>query len=91
MKQQTLSDMEYGCRKKKTKWEEFQEIMDEIIPWDEWVGVIRPYYLAGKGETVILTESDIGEAALRSAIGATGYEVRAVSTEPYEKKGLFHR
>ena len=44
-----------------------------------------------KGQTVILTESDIDEAALRSAIGATGYEVRAVSTEPYEKKGLFHR
>ena len=44
-----------------------------------------------KGETVILTESDIDEAALRSTIGATGYEVRAVSKEPYEKKGLFHR
>ena len=45
----------------------------------------------GKGETVILTKSDIDEAALRSTIGATGYEVRAVSKEPYEKKGLFHR
>ena len=22
--------------------------MDEIIPWDEWVGVIRPYYPKGK-------------------------------------------
>lgn len=38
MKQQTLSDMEYGCRKKKTKREEFLEIMDEIILRDEWVG-----------------------------------------------------
>ncbi len=44
-----------------------------------------------KGETVILTENDIDEDALRSAIGATGYEVKAVSKEPYEKKGLFHR
>jgi hypothetical protein len=34
MKQQTLSDMEYGCRKKKTKREEFLE----IILRDEWVG-----------------------------------------------------
>ena len=48
MKQQTLSDMEYNCRKKKTKREEFLEIMDEIIPWGEWVGIIRPYYPAGK-------------------------------------------
>ena len=45
----------------------------------------------GRGETVILTEHDIDEATLRSAIGATGYEVQAVSKEPYEKKGLFRR
>lgn len=48
MKQQTLSDMEYSYRKEKTKREEFLEIMEEIIPWDEWVGVIRPYYPAGR-------------------------------------------
>ena len=44
-----------------------------------------------KGETVILTEQDIDEAALRSAVESTGYAVRAVSRAPYEKKGLFHR
>lgn len=48
MKQQTLSDMEYSCRKKETKQEEFLEIMDEIIPWEEWVGIIRPYYPTDK-------------------------------------------
>ena len=48
MKQQTLSDMEYSYRKKKTKREEFLEIMDEITPWDEWVSVIRPYYPNGE-------------------------------------------
>ncbi len=35
MKQVTFTDIEYGCRKKKTKRDEFLEIMDEIIPWDE--------------------------------------------------------
>ena len=48
MNQQTLSDMEYSCRKKKTKREEFLEIMEEIIPWDEWIEIIKPYYPAGK-------------------------------------------
>ena len=48
MKQESFSDMEYRCRKKKTKREEFLEIMDEIIPWNEWVEIIRPYYPAGK-------------------------------------------
>ena len=41
-------DKEYGCRKKKTKREEFLEIMEEIIPWEEWVAIIRPYYPTGK-------------------------------------------
>ena len=48
MKQQTFSDIEYSSRKRKTKREEFLEIMDEIIPWDEWVSVIVPYYPSGK-------------------------------------------
>ncbi len=48
MKQETLSDLEYNCRKKKTRREEFLKIMDEIIPWDEWVGIIEPYYPNGK-------------------------------------------
>lgn len=44
-----------------------------------------------KEETVILTENDIDEVALRTAIDTTGYKVKAVTKEPYEKKGLFHR
>ena len=48
MKQQTFSDIEYSSRKRKTKREEFLEIMDEIIPWDEWVSVIVPFYPSGK-------------------------------------------
>ena len=44
MKQETFTDIEYSFRKKKAKREEFLEITDEIIPWDEWVGVIKPYY-----------------------------------------------
>lgn len=43
-----------------------------------------------KGETVILSERPISEEELRRAIGQTGYQVRAVKTEPYEKRGLFH-
>ncbi len=48
MKQRTFTDMEYECRKKKTKREEFLEIMEEIIPWEEWIGIIAPYYPEGK-------------------------------------------
>jgi hypothetical protein len=48
IKQETFTDIEYSFRKKKTKREEFLEIMDEIIPWDEWAGVIGAYYPKGK-------------------------------------------
>ena len=48
MKQESFSDMEYRCRKRKTKREEFLEIMEEIIPWDEWVSLIVPHYPTGK-------------------------------------------
>ena len=48
MKQQTFSDIEYSNRRKKTKREEFLESMDEMIPWDHWGGIIRPYYPSGK-------------------------------------------
>ena len=44
----TFSDIEYGSRKRTTKREGFLDIMEEIIPWDEWVEFVRPYYPAGK-------------------------------------------
>ena len=44
MNQQSFSDIEYSMRKKTTKREEFLNVMEEIIPWDEWVEYIRPYY-----------------------------------------------
>lgn len=42
-----------------------------------------------KGESVILTEQEIGEDALRGVIEPTGYKVMGYTSAPYEKKGLF--
>ena len=41
-----------------------------------------------RGETVILSEEAPDEQQLRDAIGATGYEVRSVSSATYQKKGF---
>jgi len=46
--QPTLSDMEYVNRKRVTKRESFLKMMDEIIPWSEWVELIRPFYPKGE-------------------------------------------
>lgn len=42
-----------------------------------------------KGVAEIIAETPLDEEKLRSAIEASGYTVAKVSTEPYEKKGLF--
>ena len=48
MNQQTFSDIEYMSRKKKTKREEFLDTMDKMIPWEQWIDLIKPYYPSGK-------------------------------------------
>ena len=47
-KQTTFSEIEYLSARRKTKRQEFLDIMDEIIPWDEWTSLIRPYYHSNK-------------------------------------------
>lgn len=44
----TFTDVEYGNRKRTTKREEFLNKMDEIIPWEAWVDMIKPYYSKGE-------------------------------------------
>lgn len=44
-----------------------------------------------KKETVLLTEEDPSEEALRQCIDETGYTLLGIHKEPYEKKGLFAR
>ena len=46
--QKTFTDVEYENRKRKTRREKFLEMMDKIIPWNEWVSIIKPYYPDGK-------------------------------------------
>lgn len=41
--QVSFTDMEYSGRKRKTKREDFLDMMDEIIPWNEWVKLVEPY------------------------------------------------
>lgn len=43
-----------------------------------------------KGETTIITDDPVDQDRLKAAIKATGYEIKGITSEPYEKKkGLF--
>lgn len=44
-----------------------------------------------KGQSVIESEEALDEQALRKALSDTGYEVLHVTSEQFEKKGLFGR
>ncbi len=48
MTQMTLSDIEYSRRRKKARREQFLDAMEEIIPWEEYSGMIQPVYPQGK-------------------------------------------
>ena len=48
MPQSSFSDLEYSLRKRITKREEFLRVMDEIIPWAEWIAFIKEHYPSGK-------------------------------------------
>ena len=42
-----------------------------------------------KGETVVISEEPLDEEKLRETVKATGYTCGDITSEPYEKKGLF--
>ena len=46
--QQAFTDIEYANRKRQTRRGEFLNIMEEIIPWEEWIMYIKPYYFDNK-------------------------------------------
>ena len=44
-----------------------------------------------KGITEIISDSELDSAVLREAVEKDGYKVLDITSEPYEKKGLFGR
>ena len=47
-KQLSLSALTDELAQAKTRKKEFLEQMDAIIPWNEWIGIIQPYYYKGE-------------------------------------------
>jgi IS5 family transposase len=47
-KQLSFTDVEYGNRRRASRRERFLESMDQVLPWDQWVGLIEPFYYNGQ-------------------------------------------
>lgn len=59
--------------------------------------VIRSHFTVKKvnssakvGETVVISEKELDMPQVEKAVKDIGYEVISYTSEPYEKKGLFH-
>ncbi|TWP37402.1 IS5 family transposase [Leekyejoonella antrihumi] len=42
--QPSFADVEYGNRRRRTRRDEFLGMMVKVIPWDEWTGLVVPFY-----------------------------------------------
>lgn len=47
-KQQNFTDLEYTNRRHTTKREAFLAKMDAVLPWDEWIALVAPFYPDGR-------------------------------------------
>ena len=47
-KQMTISAFSDELAQVRTKKKEFFAQIDRIIPWGEWIGLIRPFYYKGE-------------------------------------------
>ena len=76
MNQQIFSDIEYSGRARITKREEFLDTMNEIIPWEEWAGLVQPFYYQGKrgrsAQGDRKNAADVPAAGLVQPIGRRG-------------------
>ena len=70
MLQQTFTDMEYANRKRTTRHEAFPEAMESVIPWNEWMQLIVPYYVQKeRGRKLIPLETMLRMYLLQNRFG----------------------
>lgn len=52
-------DLEYGNRRRTTRRDEFLAMMEQVIPWAEWTGLIVPFYpkAGGRGRPPVPVET----------------------------------
>ncbi len=46
-RQTSFTDYKYDNRSRRTRREQFLASMDEMIPWQDWLDMIEPYYPKG--------------------------------------------
>ncbi len=63
--------------------------MNECIRKNFDVKIVKSSHKKKSSE--IISENELDAEKLKAVIKDTGYELKGISSEPYVKKGLFHR
>ena len=85
--QQTFTDMEYANRKRTTRREAFLEAMESIIPWNEWMKLIAPFYVQkGHGRKRIPLETMLRMHLMQNWFGLFGEGIEEAIYGSYAMK-----
>ena len=85
--QQTFTDMEYANRKRTTRREAFLEAMESIIPWNEWMKLIAPFYVQkGHGRKRIPLETMLRMHLMQNWFGLFGEGIEEAIYDSYAMK-----
>ena len=87
MVQQTFTDMEYAKRKRTTRREGFLEAMESIIPWNEWMALIAPYYVRKeRGRKLIPLETMLRMYLMQNRFGLSDEGIEDAIYDSYAMK-----
>ena len=87
MVQQTFTDMEYANRKRTTRREAFLEAMESIIPWNEWMALIAPYYVQKeRGRKLIPLETMLRMYLMQNWFGLSDEGIEDAIYDSYAMK-----
>ena len=87
MVQQTFTDMEYANRKRTTRREAFLDAMESIIPWNEWMKLIAPFYVQKeRGRRLIPLETMLRMYLMQNWFGLSDEGIEDAIYDSYAMK-----
>jgi hypothetical protein len=96
LRQASFSDLEYANKKRRTRRDTFFAEMDAVVPWQELLGVVEPYYprAGGRGRPAGrfgLDAADLLSSAMVRLVGPTDGGRALRHRELASFRGFFQR
>ncbi len=91
MAQQSFSSLEYENRKSTTKRDEMLAFFDKLIPWDEWIIVVKPFYYNGRrGRKPVALETMIRMYVIQELFGLSSEATESCVYDSYAMRNFLN-